>query len=57
MIDHYRYTHDDCPDPHGAQVTLAIYVAYVIILNILLVNLLIAIFRYKDRILIEYKFK
>jgi hypothetical protein len=41
-----RYTQDDCPEKTGAKVTLALYVLYLIILNILLVNLLIAIFRY-----------
>ena len=43
----YKYdSMDDCPNQAGAQVTLIIYVIYVIILNILLINLLIAIFRY-----------
>ena len=34
----------DCPNQEGAQVTMIIYVMYNFILNILLVNLLIAIF-------------
>jgi hypothetical protein len=43
----YKYeSMNDCPNQAGAQVTLIIYVIYVVILNILLINLLIAIFRY-----------
>ena len=41
-----EYSQDDCPEDRGRKVTMAIYVGYLIILNILLVNLLIAIFRY-----------
>lgn len=40
-----RYTQDDCPEVNGAKVSLGLLVAYLILLNILLVNLLIAIFR------------
>jgi len=38
------YSRDDCPDRVGADVTLFIYTFYMIFLNILLTNLLIAIF-------------
>jgi hypothetical protein len=38
-------TGQDCPEYVGAQVSLTEYVFYLIFLNILLVNLLIAIFR------------
>ena len=34
-----------CPDEVGAGISLALYVIYLIFLNILLVNLLIAIFK------------
>lgn len=34
----------DCPEPNGAKLSMAIYTFYVVFLNILLVNLLIAIF-------------
>ncbi len=40
------YSLDDCPDKHGAGAALALYVFYIIFLNILLVNLIIAIFSY-----------
>ena len=36
-----------CADQTGSSVTLAIYVVYLLFLNILLVNLVIAIFKYK----------
>lgn len=36
--------YEKCPDETGAAVTLALYVIYLLFLNILLVNLLIAIF-------------
>lgn len=42
----YGSSSSDCPDPIGSNVALAIYVGYLIILNILLVNLLIAIFSF-----------
>lgn len=42
----YNYQDGDCPNEVGANVSLAIYVLYLILLNILLVNLLIAIFKY-----------
>lgn len=41
-----EYALDDCPDKNGSQVALAIYTVYTVFLNIVLVNLLIAIFRY-----------
>ena len=34
-----------CPDEIGADISLAIYVPYIIFLNIMLINLLIAIFK------------
>jgi hypothetical protein len=37
--------YDTCPDYLGAQFTLALYVLYLVFLNILLVNLIIAIFK------------
>jgi len=40
------YSLDDCPVKHGAGAALALYVFYIIFLNILLVNLIIAIFSY-----------
>ena len=43
----YSYGPDDCPNKVGANVSLAIYVLYLILLDILLVNLLIAIFKYE----------
>ena len=42
----YEYKNGDCPNEVGANVSLVIYVFYPILLNILLVNLLIAIFKY-----------
>lgn len=45
QTDLYVYQPGDCPNEVGANVTLAIYVFYLILLNILLVNLLIAIFK------------
>lgn len=39
------YLYSECPDQTGASVTLALYVLYLVFLNILLVNLLIAIFK------------
>lgn len=42
----YSYGPDDCPNGVGSDVSLAIYVFYLILLDILLVNLLIAIFKY-----------
>lgn len=41
----YSYESNDCPNEVGANVSLAIYVFYLILLDILLVNLLIAIFK------------
>ena len=38
------YTQEDCPEKYGANVSLFLLVVYIILLNILLVNLLIAIF-------------
>ena len=38
------YSHEDCMDINGTPVALSIYVIYLLVLNILLVNLLIAIF-------------
>ena len=38
-------SHKKCPDEVGADVSLVIYVIYVILLNLLLANLLIAIFK------------
>lgn len=38
------YTQEDCPEKYGANVSLFLLVGYIILLNILLVNLLIAIF-------------
>ncbi|CAF0919426.1 unnamed protein product [Brachionus calyciflorus] len=38
------YTQDDCPEKYGTNVSLGLLVVYIIMLNILLVNLLIAIF-------------
>ena len=40
-----QYTQDDCTEPVGTVVYLIIYVIYLIFLDILLVNLLIAIFK------------
>jgi len=40
-----RYTQEDCPESVGAVFSIIIYVIYLIFLNILLVNLLIAIFK------------
>ncbi len=37
-------TQPACPDQLGSDVTLAFYVVYMIIINLLLLNLLIAIF-------------
>ncbi len=37
--------YESCPDYLGAQFTLALYVVYLVFLNILLVNLIIAIFK------------
>ena len=37
-------TQPTCPDQLGSDVTLAFYVVYMIIINLLLLNLLIAIF-------------
>lgn len=39
------YDPDGDPEPIGANVVLVIYAIYVVFLNILLVNLMIAIFR------------
>ncbi len=39
-----KYTYGDCMDKNGTPVALGIYVIYLLVLNILLVNLLIAIF-------------
>lgn len=36
---------EDCPDEVGADVSLALYVIYIVFMNLVLVNLLIAIFR------------
>lgn len=47
-----RYTQDDCPEANGAKVSLGLLVVYLILLNILLVNLLIAIFRYSNALII-----
>jgi hypothetical protein len=41
-----RYSLNDCPDEKGADVTLAMYVLYILFQNILIINLLIAIFRF-----------
>ena len=38
------YTQGDCPEEYGAKVSLALLVCYIVMQNILLVNLLIAIF-------------
>ncbi|RNA06319.1 transient receptor potential cation channel subfamily M member 2-like [Brachionus plicatilis] len=38
------YTQEDCPEKYGASVSLFLLVVYIMLLNILLVNLLIAIF-------------
>ena len=35
----------NCPEPHGTKISLALYVLYLLFLFILLQNLLIAIFR------------
>lgn len=40
-----KYSADDCPEVVGANVSLALYVIYLLFLDILLVNLLIAIFK------------
>ena len=39
-----QYSQEDCPEPYGAKVSLGLLVGYLMLLNILLVNLLIAIF-------------
>jgi hypothetical protein len=39
-----QYSYDDCMDKNGTPIALGIYVLYIIVLLILLVNLLIAIF-------------
>lgn len=36
--------YEKCPDETGTAIALALYVIYILILNVLLVNLLIAIF-------------
>ncbi len=41
------YDQSDCPELVGAQVTLILYIFYLIFLNILLTNLLTAIFRFE----------
>jgi hypothetical protein len=48
-----------CPEPIGAQITIAMYVIYTLFLWILLVNLLIALFRcvFLFKILNVQKFK
>lgn len=43
LTDKYQQT--DCPETNGAAVSLFLYTFYLIFLNILLTNLLIAIFR------------
>jgi hypothetical protein len=42
-----RFTQKDCPESYGAKVSLGLLVAYLLMQNILLLNLLIAIFRYE----------
>lgn len=39
------YSADDCPDTTGADVSIAIYVFYLILINVLLINILISIFK------------
>ena len=51
----YEYQAGDCPNEVGANVSLAIFVLYLILLNILLVNLLIAIFKYIKIYFLEKK--
>jgi hypothetical protein len=41
-----RYDPSDCPDLYGANVTLIIYMLYIIFLNMLFLNLLIGVFGY-----------
>jgi hypothetical protein len=40
-----EYGQEDCPEIYGSKVSLGLLVGYLALLNILLVNLLIAIFR------------
>jgi hypothetical protein len=46
---HYDQIRDadqvDCPDIDGATISFSIYVIYIMFLNIMLINLLIAIFK------------
>ena len=45
-FDPYSYSEaTDCPDSVGADVSLAIYVVYFLSMNLLFVNLLIAIYK------------
>ena len=46
FIDTCNATEKVCPDIVGAEVSLAEYVVYLIFINILLINILIAIFKY-----------
>jgi hypothetical protein len=41
-----KYSQEGCPEDYGRKVSLGLLVAYLIMLNVLLVNLLIAIFRF-----------
>ena len=43
--DENLYPYDTCPDSVGASVTLPIYCLYLLFMNILLINLIIAIFK------------
>ena len=44
-LDTDMYTNNDCPDFVGSQIAMIIYAVYVLFLNILLLNILIAILR------------
>jgi hypothetical protein len=45
----------DCPSESGSIFALVLLIAYIIVLNILLINLLVAIFRYLVKVKLNKK--
>jgi hypothetical protein len=45
----------DCPDRTGAKISISLYVGYLLFMTILLVNLLIAIFKYLFFMIVKKK--